>query len=176
MIRFRNFAEWNQKTKKKMNIVIDILKRIFNLYQKKNQRNEHRLNFVRAYYNAFADDLALYSGNQIAFANKAIQNFDSNNQNSMPVFEQGVFEMLGGLRANEKKIQEIRKEFDKTITEPMNKALSKHSEFYALIEKCSKAFEQQNELLDKSNKEYESFVNAFNSTMTEGKLKKVPGV
>ena len=105
MIRFRNFAEWNQKTKKKMNIVIDILKRIFNLYQKKNQRNEHRLNFVRAYYNAFADDLALYSGNQIAFANKAIQNFDSNNQNSMPVFEQGVFEMLGGLRANQR--QEI---------------------------------------------------------------------
>lgn len=158
--------------KKKLGIVVDVLRRLFNMYQKKNQRNEHRLNFVRAYYNAFADDLTNFSGHQIAFANKAIQNFDASNTSSMPVFEQGIYEMLGGLRANEKKIQEIKKLFDKTIVEPMNKGLTKHAEFYALIDKCAKGFEQYGELNDRSTREYESYVQAFNTSMIEGKSKK----
>lgn len=142
------------------------------MYQKKNQRNEHRLNFVRAYYNSFADDLTHFSGHQIAFANKAIQNFDATNTASMPVFEQGIYEMLGGLRTNEKKIQDIKKQFEKTIFETMNKGLTKHAEFYALIDKCAKGFEQYSDLTDKASKEYESYVQAFNSSMIEGKPKK----
>ena len=114
------------------------------MFQKKNQRNEHRLNFVRAYYNAFADDLTHFSSNQIAFANKAIQNFDSTSHNSMPVFEQGIYEILGGIRANEKR----------------------------LIDKSSKAFEQYGDMTERAIKEYEGYVQAFNSSMIEGKTKK----
>lgn len=142
------------------------------MYQKKNQRNEHRLNFVRAYFNAFADDLTHYSSYQIGFASKAIQNFESSNPSSMPVFEQGVFEMLNGIKANEKKVFDVKKQFEKTIEEPLNKALTKHAEFYSLIDKCAKGFEQFSELNEKATKEYESFVGAFNSSMTEGKSKK----
>ena len=142
------------------------------MYQKKNQRNEHRLNFVRAYFNAFADDLTHYSSHQISFAGKAIQNFESSNPSSMPVFEQGVFEMLNGIKANEKKVMEVKKHFEKTIEEPLSKALTKHAEFYALIDKCSKGFEQFSDLGDKAVKEYEGFVNTFNSSMIEGKSKK----
>lgn len=142
------------------------------MFQKKNQRNEHRLNFVRAYYNAFADDLTHFSSNQIAFANKAIQNFDSTSHNSMPVFEQGIYEILGGIRANEKRVIEIKKQFDKTIIDPMNKTLTKHAEFYTLIDKCSKAFEQYGDMTERAIKEYEGYVQAFNSSMIEGKTKK----
>lgn len=142
------------------------------MYQKKNQRNEHRLNFVRAYFNSYADDLSHYASHQMEFAGKAIHNFESSNPSSMPVFEQGVFEMLTSIRNNEKKIGEIKVTFEKTIEEPMNRALTKHSEFYSLIDKCAKGFEQFADFGDKSVKEYEAYVVTFNATMTEGKQKK----
>ena len=54
----------------------------------------------------------------------------------------------------------------------MNKGLTKHAEFYALIDKSAKGFEQYTELNDRGTREYESYVQAFNSTMIEGKTKK----
>jgi len=72
-----------------MALVYDILLRMFQIYQKKNQRNENRLNFVKAYFNSFMDDMAKFSTHQLEFAGKAIHSFESKEQQSMPVFEQG---------------------------------------------------------------------------------------
>lgn len=59
----------------------------------------------------------------------------------MPVFEQGVFEMLNGVKQNEKKVQDLKKVFEKNVIETMNKNLSKHTEFYTLVEKISRQLE-----------------------------------
>lgn len=77
----------------------------------------------------------------------------------------GIFEMLNGIKANEKKIQELKTHFEKKIYDQMIKSLSKHSEFYTIVEKISKSFETFVEVQDRAAKEYDHFVALFNNSM-----------
>lgn len=149
----------------------DILSRIFQIYQRKNQRNENRLNFVKAYFNSFIEDVSKFSHNQLEFASKAIHSFEAKDQQSMPIFEQGtlhllgIYEMLHGVKTNEKKIQELKQHFEKKIFEPMLKSLTKHAEFYTLVEKVSKSFDTFVAVQDKAAKEFDHFVQVFNASI-----------
>lgn len=169
--RFNAFAEWNQKSKTNLNLVLEILARIFNIFQKKNQRNEHRLSFVRAYFNAFLEDLSKSNSHQVAFAEKTIQSFGNQEKITIPIFEQGIHQLLVCIQESGKKLPELRQSFEKTIMDPLTKALTRHAELYSFIEKCAKGFEHYKELYMKAAKEYENYVNIFNSSMTEGKKK-----
>jgi hypothetical protein len=108
---------------------------------------------------------------QHTLAEKAIQSFDAQEKNNMPVFEQGIYQLLDSIQDSRKTLPELKKIFEKNIIEPMNKGLGKHMEFYTLIEKCVKGFEHYKELLAKAVKDYEVYVNTFNASLVEGKKK-----
>lgn len=157
--------------KDQVNFIHEILSIIFTAYQKKNLRNDKRLSFVKAYFASFLEDLAAHDKHQHIFADKVIQTFEELEKPSMPVFEQGIYQLMDSTQENRKQLPELKKVFEKTILEPIGKSLTKHPELQTLVEKCVKGFEYYKELQAKASKDYEVYVNSFNTSMTEGKKK-----
>lgn len=149
----------------------DVLQKLLSVFQKKNQRNENRLNFIKAFYNSFMEDIGKTCHHQLEFANKAFPSFESKDQQAMPIFEQGIREMLLGIKSNEKQLQELKVHFEKKIYDSMIKSLPKQQEFYTLIENCSKGMEVFAEVQERAAKEYDSFMTVFNHAMDEKKKK-----
>ncbi len=168
---FKHLNEWHKDNRQQMTKTKELLHKIFQVYQRKNQRNESRLNFVRAYFNSYLEDLGKFASHQIDFSNKAIHSFDVKDPQSMPIFEQGIYEMLLAIKNNDKKVHDLKKTFDKMVTEPMNKSIGKHVEYYALIEKISKHIETFTELFERSTKEYAAVTDTFNHSMDVKKKK-----
>lgn len=152
-------------------LVRDILQKMLTAFQKKNQRNENRLNFIKAFYNAFMEDIGKTCFHQLEFANKAFPSFEAKDQQAMPVFEQGIKEMLQGIKSNEKQLQELKVHFEKKIYDTMVKSLPKQQDFYTLMESCSKGMDSFTEVQERAAKEYDSFMTVFNLAMDEKKKK-----
>ena len=169
---YKKLVEWNKNKRHQIAIIKETLTKLLLVYQKKNARNENRLNFVKAYFNSYIEDLNKFASHQTEFANKAIHSFETKDQKSMPLFEQGIYEMLNAIKNNDKKIQELKKLFDQSVLEPMNKGLTKHAEYYLLMERLTKHMDSYNEMYERSIKEYTSVCEIFNSSMDLKKKKK----
>lgn len=86
---FKSFSDWNKKIRSQLTVSHEVLTKLLGVLQRKNQRNDNRLNFVRAYYNAFLEDMSKMASHQLDFAQKASSMFESKDQQSLPIFEQG---------------------------------------------------------------------------------------
>lgn len=144
---------------------------MFNNYQKKNQRNEKRLSFAKAYFNSFLEDLVSTNAHQHSFADKIIQGFEKQDRSSIPEYEQGVYQLLDSVQESRKSLLQVKQAFEKSVLEPLNTAIKKHAELYSLIEKSVLGFEHYKELLAKSSKDYENYTTTFNASMIESKKK-----
>lgn len=80
--------------------------------------------------------------------------------------------MLKSIQSNHKNLVELKKNFQGTVGNLMNKTFSKHKEYFELLERCHEHLNHIKQLSDRSLKEFEQFKQTYVSTSTPGKKPK----
>lgn len=110
---------------------------------------------------------------QVEFSSRAQGVLDIKDLNSMPLFEQGMYEMVSSIKLKENKLLELRKLFEKNIMEKMNKGVGKHLEFHNQVEGLTQQLHEVKELSKLLLKEFES-LQEYHAILLDEKKKKKP--
>lgn len=153
------FTQWKEKTLNRVVFIREVLSQIYKLFLDKEAVNKARLAFMKKYLQAVMTDMAGFSSSQLDFANKTLPSLEAKGSEMGSVFEQGIIEMLKGVKENDHKVLGIKKKFQSEVIDKLNKTITsfdnnKNGEFTLYLNKIAQKFDTLKTLNDKSEKEF----------------------